>query len=86
MLSLDDICPNTRVANGLQQICSQDINKLIRFLQITIMEKIFSVFLRKVKENKLRRSYEINMNYYLYLKDYDPSIDTFLFSMHIFGQ
>ena len=46
----------------------------------------FLMFLRKMKMKKLRRSYQINMNYFLYPKDYDSSIDTFSFNMHIFGQ
>ena len=41
-------------------------------LQIAILEKThrFLVLLRKIKENKLKRSYQMNMNYYLYPKNY----------------
>ena len=46
----------------------------------------FLMFLRKMKRKKLRRSYQINMNYSLYPKDYDNSIGTFSFNMHVFGQ
>ena len=57
-------------------------------LQIAILEKThkFLVFPRNTKEKKLRRSYKMNMNHYLYLMDYDPSTNTFSFNMHIFGQ
>ena len=52
------------------------------------MEKtyMFLVFLRKKKERKLRKSYQMNMNHYLYPKDYDPSIGTFSVNRHIFIQ
>ena len=58
----------------------------------------FLLFLRKMKRKKLKRSYQININYCLYPKDYNPLIDTFLvigtfwsidtfsFNRHIFGQ
>ena len=48
-------------------------------LQIAILENThrFLVFLRKMKANKLRRSYQMNINHYLYPNDYDPSIGTF---------
>ena len=41
-------------------------------LQIAILEKThrFLVLLRKMKENKLKRSYQMNMNHYLYPKNY----------------
>ena len=57
-------------------------------LQIEVLEKShrFLVFLRNMKEKKLRRSYQMNMNHYLYLKDYNPSTGIFSFNMHIFGQ
>ena len=45
----------------------------------------FLMFLRKMKRKKLKRSYQINMNYYLYPKDYNPLIGTFSFNMYIFG-
>ena len=52
------------------------------------MEKtyMFLVFLRKKKEKKLRKSYQMNMNHYLYPKDYDPWIGTFSVNRHIFIQ
>ena len=59
----------------------------------------FILFLRKMKEKKLRRSYQMNMNHYSYPNNYESSIctfsvnryfffsiDTFLFNMHIFVQ
>ena len=57
-------------------------------LQIAILENThrFLVFLRKMKANKLRRSYQMNINHYLYPNDYDPSTCTFSFNMHIFDQ
>ena len=50
---------------------------------MTILEKThkFLVFLRKMKKKKLRRSNQMNINYYLYSKDYDSSIGTFSFNM-----
>ena len=44
----------------------------------------FLMFLRKMKRKKLRRSYQIIINYCLYSKDYDSSIGTFSFNMYIF--
>ena len=48
-------------------------------LQIVILENTygFLVFLWKMKEKKLRKSYQMNMNHYLYPKDYNPSTGTF---------
>ena len=56
-------------------------------LQIVILENIhkFLVFLRKMKDKKFRRSYQMNMNHYLYRNDYDSLTDTFSFNMHLFS-
>ena len=56
--------------------------------QKTIIEKksivktyVFFMFLRKMKEKKLPNEYEL-----LFIpKDYDPPIDTFIFTRHLFG-
>ena len=84
MLSLDNIWLHIGVAKNL----SRGYNQVYWVLQIVILEKNhrFLVFLRKMKEKKLRRSYQMNMNHYLYPKYYDPSIDTFLFNRLICGQ
>ena len=46
----------------------------------------FLVLLRKMKEKRLRRSYQMNINHYLYPKNYNHSISTFSFNMHHFNQ
>ena len=55
-------------------------------LQISILENThkFLVFLRNMKEKQLRRSYQMNMNHYLYAKDYDLSTCGFSVNRHIF--
>ena len=60
MLSLDNICLNTRVAPGLLQNLSPRYNHVYWVLQISILEKThsFLVFLRKMKEKKLLNDYE----------------------------
>ena len=57
-------------------------------VQIAISEKThrFLMFLRKIKDKKLKKSYQMNINYCLYLKDYDPSVGTFSFNRYIFVQ
>ena len=47
---------------------------------------MFLVFLSQMNKKNLRRSYQMNMNHYLYPKDYDSSTNTFSFNMHIFDQ
>ena len=46
----------------------------------------FFVLLIKMNEKELKRSYQMNMNYNLFPKDYDPLIDTFSINKHIFIQ
>ena len=52
---------------------------IVATVDVAILEKTHSllVFLRKMKEKKFIISYQMYMNYYIYLKDYNPLTDTF---------
>jgi len=50
--------------NELLQINKHILNQVYWVLQIAKIHKFF-VFLRKMKEKKLRKNYQMNMNHYL---------------------